>query len=326
MTIRYDVLGLGNAIMDVIAPVSDSDLDELNIAKGVMTLIDQPRALNLTKGLRATGSDLLEIAGGSAANTLVGVANLGVRAAYIGKVADDGFGQRFASSMTDTGVHFQTKPLSGGEATARSLIAVTPDGERSMSTFLGASVEFSKRDVVKTLVESSATLYMEGYLFDKPPAKAAFVKAAEIAHAAGRQVAITLSDEFCVDRHRDSFKHLVDNHVDIVFANEAELLSLYQIESFDESIKIIGQQGLTACVTRSDKGSVIINNGRTTPIPPHPVDKLVDTTGAGDQYAAGVLAGRAMGLSWADAGFLGSRCASEVIGHYGARPKGPIIP
>ena len=323
MSAKFDVLGIGNAIMDVIVPVKDSVLEAENIAKGGMTLIDQPKALSLHKALSGAGTPK-EVAGGSAANTLVGIASQGVRAAYIGKVADDALGKRFANGLRDAGVSYETTPLKGGEATARCLIAVTPDGERSMSTFLGASAEFGKSDIVKSLIESSEVIYLEGYLFDKDDAKAAFVRAAEIAKAAGRKVSLTLSDAFCVDRHRESFKQLVDNHVDILFANEAEIFSLYETDNIDTALDALTKAKAVACITRSEKGSVIQDPDRRYHIPADPVDKVVDTTGAGDQYAAGVLAGRAMGLSWPDAGRLGSACAAEVISHYGARPERKI--
>lgn len=322
---QFDVLGLGNAIMDVIAPISDEKLADLDIAKGGMTLIDQDRALALNDAFEASSGDLSEVAGGSAANTMVGIANLGVTAAYIGKVADDATGTRFAQGMKEAGVNFTTQPLIGGEATARCLIAVTPDGERSMSTFLGASVEFSAADIVGELIRGSKYLYLEGYLFDKDAAKAAFVKAAEIARAADRKVALTLSDAFCVDRHRESFKHLVANHVDIVFANEAELLSLYETEDFEEALAELSKNKSVGCVTRSEKGSFIVDGDDCFDIPVCPVETVVDTTGAGDQYAAGVMAGIALGKSWADAGFMGSQCAAEVISHYGARPHSKIM-
>ena len=323
MSTKFDVLGIGNAIVDVIVPVDDSVLAKQDIAKSGMTLIDQPRALALHKALSKAGEPK-EIAGGSAANTLVGIANQGVNAAYIGKVADDALGTRFAKGLRDAGVSYETKPLKGGDATARCLIAVTPDGERSMSTFLGASAEFGKTDVIKSLIQSSKVIYLEGYLFDKDDAKAAFVYAAEIAKAAGRKVSLTLSDSFCVDRHRESFKQLVDNHVDILFANEAEIFSLYETDSIDVALDALMKANAVACVTRSEKGSIIQDTDRRYFIPASPVDKVVDTTGAGDQYAAGVLAGRAMGLSWPDAGRLGSACAAEVISHYGARPERKI--
>ena len=321
MRAQYDILGIGNAIMDVIAPVDDDVLSQENITKASMTLVDQDRALHLHDAFKKSSTQLSEIAGGSGANTVAGIAALGVRAAYIGKVADDGLGKRFTHSMGALGVTTPTAPLKKGEATARSLIAVTPDGERSMSTYLGANVTFGVKDVDADIVRASAVTYMEGYLFDTEDQKAAFIKAAEIATAANRQVALTLSDSFCVDRHRTAFKHLVDNHVDILFANQAELLSLYETQDLSTALESVWSTGTTTLVTLSDKGSLIKNGGDVVEIPALPVDKVIDTTGAGDQYAAGVLAGRAMGLSWQDAGRLGSTCASEVISHYGARPE-----
>ncbi len=333
MTNIIDILGIGNAIMDVIAPVDDSFLRTHEITKGGMTLIDGARAAALNKALN-TSSDTREVAGGSAANTLVGIAELGLRAAYFGKVADDAMGRRFAKGMDAAGVEFVTTPLRGGLATARCLIAVTPDGERSMSTFLGATTAFSKTDLVTRMIKAAKVIYLEGYLFDSDAAKAAFVRAAEIAQAAGNTVSLTLSDSFCVDRHRASFRHLVDNHVDILFANEAEILSLYETDRLDTALDKLHASGQhksdkVACITRSAKGSVIQDAKRRYHIPAVPltqmgVDKVVDTTGAGDQYAAGVLAGHALGLGWEDAGHLGSLCAAEVISHYGARPQRSI--
>ena len=317
---KIDVLGLGNAIMDVIAPVADDFLDDHGITKGAMTLIDEARALTLHAGFADRSSQVMELAGGSGANTIYGIAKLGLSTAYVGKVGDDDVGLRFTRDMRDAGVAFNTRPLVNGPATARSLIAVTPDGERSMNTYLGASTAFAKRDVVKAQVESAKVLYLEGYLFDQNPAKAAYVKASEIAQAAGNVVALTLSDAFCVERHRDSFRHLVEHHVDILFANEAEILSLYQVDSVDAALDELAKIGKIACITRSAKGSVIQDEKRRYFVPAIWAEKLVDTTGAGDQYAAGVLAGYIMGMDWADAGYLGSLCAGEVIGHYGPRP------
>jgi sugar/nucleoside kinase (ribokinase family) len=324
MRAQYDVLGIGNAIMDVIAPVGEDMLVVENITKASMTLIDQKRALHLHRAFKKSSPKVSEIAGGSGANTIAGSAALGVSAAYIGKVADDGLGKRFTESLGALGVTANTAPLKKGEATARSLIAVTPDGERSMSTYLGANVTFGVKDIDAAIVRASTVTYMEGYLFDTDAQKAAFVKAAEIAKAAGRQVALTLSDSFCVDRHRAAFSHLVDNHVDILFANEDELLSLYETKDLNAALNNVWATGTTTLVTLSDKGSLIKNSGDVHEIPAMPVDKVIDTTGAGDQYAAGVLAGRAMGLSWQDAGRLGSICASEVISHFGARPETAI--
>ena len=323
MFTNYDVLGIGNAIMDVIAPTSDQFLSDNDIPKSAMTLIDEGRAIDLHKKLSSAATPQ-EIAGGSAANTLVGIAQLGIRAAYIGKVADDALGDRFAKGMIDAGVNYQTSRLIGQDATARCLIAVTPDGERSMNTFLGASVKFSPKDIVKSQIQSASIIYLEGYLFDQDAAKAAFVKASEYAKAAKRKVSLTLSDTFCVDRHRDSFRHLIKHHVDILFSNEAELLSLYETDDFDAAINALRQDCKIACVTRSAKGSVIIEGDDVHIVPRAKADSLTDTTGAGDQYAAGVLAGHVMGMSWKEAGYLGSICAAEVISHYGARPERSI--
>ena len=324
MTHSISILGTGNAIMDVIAPADDAFLKMHDITKGGMTLIDQPRALSLHMALNGGEGKTQEIAGGSGANPIAGIAALGVSSAYIGKVANDKTGKSFTKSMQSIGVHAATEPLKGGAATARCLIAVTPDGERSMSTYLGANTSFGPADIDANLVRSAEITYMEGYLFDTDDQKAAFVKAAEIAKAAGRKVALTLSDGFCVGRHRAAFQHLVDNHVDILFANKEEMLALYELNDLGESLRRVWKTGTTAAVTRSEKGSVIIEDGNIHEIAAVPVSKVVDTTGAGDQYAAGVLAGRSMGLSWADAGHLGSICAAEVISHYGARPERDI--
>lgn len=328
MTQKIDVLGIGNAIMDVITPVSDDFLSPNNIVKGGMTLIDEEAALGLHKAFGKAGS-AHEVAGGSAANTLVGIAQLGVRGAYFGKVADDALGKRFSKGMQDAGVEFKTRPSKNGAATARCLIAVTPDGERSMSTFLGASTGFEKNDLVDSMIKSAKVIYLEGYLFDSDAAKKAFIHAAEVAKAAGNKVALTLSDSFCVDRHRASFQQLVENHVDILFANEAEILSLFETDRVDSALDVLAKAGKVACITRSEKGSVIQDATRRYHVPAVPLEKFninkpVDTTGAGDQYAAGVLAGHAMGLGWQDAGHLGSLCAAEVISHYGARPEDSV--
>ena len=323
MASKIEVLGIGNAIMDIISPVSDGFLSDNGVEKGSMTLIDEARALDLNTKFSTLGEPQ-EIAGGSAANTLVGIASLGVNSAYIGKVANDATGDRFAKGLREAGLHYKTKPLKNKDATARCLIAVTPDGERSMNTFLGASVKFGSEDVDKALVEAAQITYLEGYLFDSEDAKRAFVKASEIAQNAGRKVSLTLSDLFCVDRHRESFKHLIKHHVDIVFANEAELLSLYETDNFDTAINALRADCRVGCVTRSEKGSVIIDGSDIHEVPVAKAASVTDTTGAGDQYAAGVLAGHVMGLDWASAGYLGSLCAAEVIAHYGARPEESI--
>ena len=323
MTTKYDVLGIGNAIMDIIAPVPESFIEQNNMTKGAMALIDQPEALAIHTKLSGAAKTT-EIAGGSAANTLVGIAKLGVSSAYIGKTGDDAVGQRLAAGFREAGLTFETKPSTSGKASARCMIAVTPDGQRTMNTFLGASTDFGQSDVTRDMIEAAKVIYLEGYLFDSDDAKAAFVRAAEMAQAAGRKVALTLSDAFCVDRHRASFKHLVENHTDILFANEDEILSLYETDRIDTALDALVGAKTVACITRSEKGSVIQDETRRYLIPAAPVDKVVDTTGAGDQYAAGVLAGRAMGLGWEDAGYLGSRAAAEVISHYGARPERDI--
>lgn len=328
MTTPIDILGIGNAIMDVIAPVKDAFLTREDITKGGMTLIDEARAVSLHRALSKAGTPR-EVAGGSAANTIVGAAQLGVRAAYLGKVADDALGRRFSKGMAAAGVEFHTRPVKTGAATARCLIAVTDDGERSMSTFLGASTAFEKRDLAASMIRRAKVIYLEGYLFDAEPAKAAFERAADIAKTSGTKVALTLSDSFCVDRYREAFRALVDKHVDILFANEAEILSLFETDRLDTALDALMTSGKVACITRSEKGSIIQDAQRRYHVPAVPLSKMgvekpVDTTGAGDQYAAGVLAGHAMGLGWQDAGRLGSLCAAEVISHYGARPEQSI--
>ena len=314
--IRFDVVGLGNAIVDVICPVEDKFLDEWDIRKNGMTLIEEDRAEALT----AAGGGQ-EMSGGSGANTIVGIASFGGKAAYVGKVAQDRLGDVFRKDIRNEGILFDTAPLAEGPATARSIIFVTPDGARSMNTFLGASVLFSQEDVDRAVVEAGAITYLEGYLFDREDAKSAFVHAAEIARASNRMVALTLSDSFCVERHRESFLHLIKGHVDIVFANEEELLSLYQTTSFDDAIARLGSDTTLAAVTRSEKGSVVLSGGDVIAVAAEPVEKVVDTTGAGDQYAAGFLYGVAHKLPHEICARLGHIAAAEVISHYGPRPE-----
>lgn len=313
----YDVVGLGNAIVDVISAQDDAFLEKWGINKDAMNLIEEDRADLLTKA----SVNAVETSGGSGANTIAGIASLGGKGAYVGKVADDRLGEVFKSDMEKGGVLFNTSPLLDGPATARSIIFVTPDGKRSMNTFLGASVEFSPSDVDRATVEAGGILYLEGYLFDKDAAKAAFVHAAEIAHAAGRKVALTLSDSFCVDRHRDSFRQLIRTQVDILFANEEELLSLYETRDFDAAVEHLRQDTGLAAITRSEKGSVVIGDGDPIAVPAEPVSQVVDTTGAGDQYAAGFLFGMARDLPLATCAKLGHIAAAEVISHYGPRPE-----
>ncbi len=314
---KYDVLGIGNAIVDVITPVGDDFLNKNEIVKASMTLIDEARAQNLYDVFPPAN----ETSGGSAANTIAGIAGLGASTAYFGKVADDGLGKTFAHDLRATGAVFETAPLVGGPGTARCLIAVTPDAQRSMSTYLGASSLFGVGDLDEDMIRDAAIIYMEGYLFDRNAAKAAFVHAAEIATAAGRKTALTLSDLFCVDRHRHSFLHLIRGHIDILFANEAELLALYETEDFDDALARVRDDCLFAAITRSEKGSVLLSGDDTVHIKAAPVKAVVDTTGAGDLYAAGVLYGLSHDLPLAECGRIGSVAASEVISHYGARAQ-----
>ncbi|MFN7054715.1 adenosine kinase [Hyphomonas sp.] len=313
---KYDVAGLGNAIVDVLARADDAFLAEHGIMKDVMQLVDEPRALELTE----LAKDAVITSGGSGANTIAGISSFGGKAAYIGKISNDTLGHQFMREMMKAGVPFHTRPLEEGPATARSVIFVTEDGHRSMNTYLGASVLFTRDDVDPGLIRDSAILYLEGYLFDRDEAKEAFVYAAEVARAAGRKVAITLSDMFCVDRHRASFRHLVKGFSDIVFANEAELLSLYETDNFDEALRALQSESAIAAVTRSAKGSVVIGEGTPIIVPAEPVSEVVDTTGAGDQYAAGFLFGMARGLPLATCARLGHIAAGEVISHIGPRP------
>ena len=323
MQTRYDVVAIGNAIMDILAPVEESFIDTHGMERNSMNLIDAERALTLHRAAEDTG-ELKEIAGGSGVNTLVGIAEMGLRTGLIAKVADDRTGRALRDGFARAGVDYNTPPSQTGTPSARSMIFVTPDGSRTMNTFLGASVEFDRTDVREDLIRASDTLYLEGYLFDGEPAKAAFVHAAEVARAAGRTVALSLSDPFCVNRHKASFRQLVEHQSDIVFANEEELFALTDTTSVDAGLDVAEGKGVAICVTRGAQGSVISDGERRYHVKAAPVERVVDTTGAGDQYAAGVLAGRAMGLSWQDAGFLGSLAAAEVIQHYGARPETPI--
>ncbi len=314
----YDVVGLGNAIVDVIAPVEDIFLRQWDIRKNGMTLIEEDRAIELT---RAANGD--EMSGGSGANTIAGIASFGGKGAYFGKVGEDRLGKVFHKDLTGLGVAFDTPALIGGPETARCIIFVTPDGARSMNTYLGSSVMFSPVDVDADTVRAGAILYLEGYLFDREDAKAAFVHAAEIAAAADRKVSLTLSDSFCVDRHRESFRHLIRTHVDILFANEDELLSLYETDDFDSAVSQLRVEAPLAAVTRSEKGSVVLGGGEPIRVSAEPIDRVVDTTGAGDQYAAGFLFGLARGLPHALCARLGHIAAAEVISHYGPRPETP---
>ena len=313
---EIDVVGIGNAIVDILAHTDDEFLNAHQLNKGSMTLIDADQA----QRLYAAMGPAVEISGGSAANTMTGIAALGSSAAFIGKVRDDQLGEVFAHDIKAAGVAFMSPPALEGEPTGRSMILVTPDAERTMNTFLGAANGLTKDDVNEELVASAKITYLEGYLWDPEEAKNAFRHAMEVSHAAGRQVALTLSDAFCVDRFRDEFRQLVAD-VDIVFANEAELASLYEEPDFDIGLQHIKATGTLAAVTRSEKGSVIVKGDDVHVIDAVPGVTLVDTTGAGDQYAAGVLAGLTQGRSLHDCGRMGSIAAAEVISHFGARPE-----
>jgi sugar/nucleoside kinase (ribokinase family) len=318
---RFDVLGIGNAIVDVVARAEEAFLSKHDMRKGSMALIDAAGA----EALYAEMPPGQESSGGSAANTCAVAAALGARVAYLGKVADDQLGAVFRHDITAAGVHFPSVPLIGGAPTARSLILVTPDGQRTMNTYLGACVAFTEADVETALVADSAVLYLEGFLFDPPAAQEAFRRAAAAAHAAGRQVALSLSDPFCVDRHRAAFRTLVRDGVDILFANEVEITSLYEVNSFDEAREAARADVALTVLTRSEAGSVILRGTETVAVSAEPAH-VVDTTGAGDAYAAGFLAGFTGGRPLSVCGRLGSIAAAEVISHYGARPVTDLRP
>ncbi len=314
-----DVVGIGNAIVDVIAHSTDAFLNQQKLAKGGMMLIDADRA-NELYGLMEPA---LEMSGGSAANTIAGIASFGGKAGFIGKVRNDQLGDVFAHDIRALGVTYGTPSATTGAPTARCLILVTPDAQRTMNTFLGACQALGPDDVDPYLIESAQVTYLEGYLWDPEMAKAAFRKAMDIAHAAKRKVALTLSDAFCVDRYRAEFRDLVKNQVDILFANEAEITSLYEAKDFDEALQQVRQDCNFAALTRSEKGSVVVSGNEIHVVDAEPGVKVVDTTGAGDMYAAGFLYGLTNGKSLHDCGRLGSIAAAEAISHVGARPETP---
>ncbi|HEX5957765.1 MAG TPA: adenosine kinase [Hyphomicrobiaceae bacterium] len=318
---NHDVVAIGNALVDVIAHCDEAFLAAHGRTKGSMALIDVP-TMEALYGAMGPG---IEMSGGSAANTMVGVASLGGKAGFIGKSASDQIGEVFRHDIRAAGVTFETPPSADGEPTGRSLILVTPDGQRTMNTFLGVSPHLGNGEVDAEMIRSAQILYLEGYLFDRDEAKAAFREAATIAADAGRRVALTLSDPFCVDRHRTEFLQLVKTSVDILFANEAEIMSLYETSSFDLAAQRAKADTKFAALTRSEKGSVILAGGEVIEIPAAPVAEVVDTTGAGDLYAAGFLLGVARKLPIETAGKLGSLAAAEVISHVGARPQVPLI-
>lgn len=312
----FDLLGIGNALVDVVVQADDAFLDEHTLDKGGMMLVDPERS----DFLYARMGPATESSGGSCGNTMAGFASLGGRGAYIGKVRDDDFGKVFRHDLEAIGVTFATPPAADGPGTGRCLVLVTPDAQRTMCTTLGAATSLSVDDIDVDQVQASAVTYLEGYLFDPPEAKAAFVRAAEAAHAADRKVSITLSDSFCVDRHRAAFAHLVDSHIDILFANEDEIVSLYETTSFEDAVQAVRGRCEMACLTRSAKGSVIVSGDDIHEVPAAPVTQVIDTTGAGDLFAAGFLYGYTQGRDPAACGAIGGIAAAEVIAHYGARP------
>ena len=316
----YDVVAIGNAIVDVVASAEEAFLAAEGVSKGTMTLIDAARS----EALYARMGPGLEMSGGSAANSMVGLAGLGGRGAFIGKVAEDQLGAIFRHDIQAAGVAFDTPATAAAPdaaPTARCLVFVTSDAQRTLCTMLGACLALGPADVDEAVVASAQVTYLEGYLWDPPRAKEAFVKAAEVAHGAGREVALSLSDPFCVDRHRAEFRDLVDGYVDLLFANEVEVCSLYQVESFDEALQAVRGSCRLAALTRSEKGCVILAGEEVHVVDAEPAERVVDTTGAGDLFAGGFLYGYTQGRSPYDCGRIGAIAAAEVISHYGARPE-----
>lgn len=314
---NYDVVGIGNAIVDIIARCDEAFLSKHDLAKGFMRLIPAGEA----DRLYAAMGPAIERSGGSAANTIAGLASFGAKCGFIGKVAADQFGGIFHHDIHSLGVDYTTPPSIDGIPTARCLILVTPDGERTMNTYLGTSVDFAPADLDASLIEAAKIVYLEGYLFDREDAKAAFKEASRLARQTGAKVALTLSDAFCVDRHRTDFRNLIREGADIVFANEKEITALYEVNSFEAAASAALADCELAVLTRSEEGSVIAAAGETIPIRADPVREVIDVTGAGDLYAAGFLYGLTRGAPLEICGRLGSLAAAEVIGHIGARPE-----
>ena len=318
---KYDVLGIGNALFDVLVRTDEAFLARHGMTKGSMSLIDEARAAAIYQDM----GPATEVSGGSAANTIVGIGSLGARAAYVGKVKDDQIGKLYVHDIRAAGVAFNTPAAQDGPATGCSYILVTGDGERTMNTYLGAAQDLSPADIDPAEIASAGIVYLEGYLWDPKNAKDAFVKAAKIAHDAKRKVALTLSDSFCVDRYRDEFLALMrGGTVDIVFANESELHSLYMTSDFDTALKQLRNDVNLGVVTRSEKGCMVVSSEDAVAAPAFPVDKVVDTTGAGDLFAAGFLYGLARNLAYKQCGELGALAAAEVIQHIGARPQASL--
>jgi len=317
----YDVVGIGNSIVDIIARCDDAFLSKNDLTKGFMRLIPAGEAGRLYEAM----GPAIERSGGSAANTVAGLASFGAKCGFIGRVAADQFGGIFRHDIRSLGVAYNTRPVDDGEPTARCLILVTPDGERTMNTFLGVSVGFTTVDLDASLIEAAKIVYLEGYLFDRDEAKEAFKEAARIARGSGAKVALTLSDAFCVDRHRADFRTFINEGTEIIFANEKEITSLYEVNSFEEAADAVLSECELAVLTRSAEGSVIVSGGETITIEPEPVHAVVDVTGAGDLYAAGFLYGLTQGLALQTCGQLGSLAAAEVISHFGARPEVSLL-
>jgi sugar/nucleoside kinase (ribokinase family) len=318
----YDIVGIGNAIIDVIAPCEDDFLVAHGLQKGTMRLIDEPAAEKLYGAMGQTTI----VSGGSAANTIIGAAKLGCRAAFVGKVKADPLGEMFTHDIRAADVAFAAKPAAEGPASGRCLVLVTPDGQRTMNTFLGACQFLTEADVDPALIAAARITYLEGYLWDPPAAKSAFLKAAEIAHTANRRVALSLSDVFCIERYRDEFLGLVrDGSIDILFANESEIHALYETGDFDTAVAQLREQDILAVVTRSENGALIVTRDETHAVKAFPVDKVVDTTGAGDLFAAGFLTGLAKARDLIDCARLGALAAAEIVQHYGARPQTDLL-
>lgn len=314
---ELDVLCVGNAIVDVLTQTDDATIERFGMNKGTMALIDAEQAEALYEEL----GPAIETSGGSAGNTAAGLASLGGAVAYIGKVRDDQLGEIFAHDIRAVGAEFKTPPAKDGPPTARCLILITPDAQRTMNTFLGACVGLGPDDIDEDLVARSGVTYLEGYLWDRDEAKAAFEKAAKLAHKHGRLASLTLSDPFCVERHRDSFRDLINGHIDVLFANEEEIKTLYQVDNFDDALSHVRKDCKIAALTRSEKGSVVVSGDEAHEVPAEPVSKVVDTTGAGDQYAAGFLFGLTRGRDLATCARIGAIAAAEVIAHVGPRPQ-----
>ncbi|MGE0880237.1 MAG: adenosine kinase [Acidimicrobiia bacterium] len=313
---EYDVVGIGNALVDVITHADDHFLDDEGLVKGSMMLIDTERAVKLYSAMGAG----IEMSGGSAANTMCGVASFGGHAAYIGKVADDQLGEVFGHDLRAVGVGFSAPPAMLGVPTGRCLILVTPDAQRTMNTYLGVSELLGPDDVDDALVAKGKVLYMEGYLWDRPEAMAAYRKAAKVAHGGGGKVSLSLSDSFCVHRHRESFLELVANDVDLLFGNEEEILALYEVDEFDDAVRLVRNHCEIVAITRGKQGATVVTNDEIYDVPAMDVDEVIDTTGAGDLYAAGFLYGYTHGYDPVRCSELGGLAAAEVIAHVGARP------